>query len=68
MDIVIKMANVTMEMLYKEIKSLKKEVETVKSALIPEEKVSSKELAAIRATEREMLSGKEKSLKQVFGC
>ncbi|MFA4854983.1 MAG: hypothetical protein WC634_00140 [archaeon] len=62
------MANVTMEMLYKEIKSLRKEVETVKSVLISEEKVSAKELAAIRATEKEMLAGKEKPFKEIFGC
>ena len=58
---------VTMDLLYKEILSLKKEVETVKSVLISEEKVSAKELAEIKAAKKEMLSGKEKSMKDVFG-
>lgn len=59
---------VTMDLLYKEIMSLKKEIETVKSALIPEEKVLAKELAEIKNTKNEMLSGKEKSMKNIFGC
>ena len=57
---------VTMDLLYKEILSLKKEVETVKSVLISNEKVSAKELAEIKAVKKEMLFGKEKSMKDVF--
>ncbi|MFA6268777.1 MAG: hypothetical protein WCW13_01445 [archaeon] len=58
---------VTMDLLYKEILSLKKEVETVKRVLISDEKVSAKELAEIKLIKKEMLSGKEKSMKEVFG-
>jgi hypothetical protein len=60
------MAAVTMELIYKELKDLKNEVETVKYALIPEEKVSAKELAQIRKIKKEMEAGKEKSFKQIF--
>ena len=59
-------STVTMEMLYKELKSLQKEVELVKYAVIPEEKISTKELAKIRKTKKEMLAGKEFTLKEVF--
>lgn len=55
-----------MELLYKELKDLKNEVETVRYALIPEEKVSAKELAQIRKIKKEMEAGKEKSFKEIF--
>ena len=58
--------SITMETLYKEIKSLRKDIDTVKHALIPEEKVSAKELAEIRKTKKEMEAGKEKSFEEVF--
>ncbi len=58
--------SITMETLYREIRDLKKEVETVKHALIPEEKVSAKELGEIRKTRKEMKAGKEKSFEEVF--
>jgi len=57
---------ITIETLYREIRDLKKEVETVKHALIPEEKVSAKEIIGIRKTRKEMEAGKEKSLEEVF--
>ena len=59
-------ATITIETLYKEIKDLKKDVETMKHALIPEEKVSAKELAEIRKARKEMESGKEKGFEEVF--
>lgn len=59
---------VTMAQVYKELLSLKKDIAVVKSVLISEEKVSAKELAEIKAAKKEMLSGKEKSMKAVFGC
>jgi hypothetical protein len=62
------MGDVTMDLLYKELLSLKKDVAVVKSVLISEEKVSTKELAEIESTKKEMVSGKEKSMKAVFGC
>ncbi|HLD59201.1 MAG TPA: hypothetical protein VI977_06250 [archaeon] len=57
---------VTMETIYKELKSLKNDLEIVKSALIPEEKVSAKELGEIRKIKKEMQAGKEKSFNEIF--
>jgi len=57
---------ITMETLYREIKDLKKDVETMKHALIPEENVSAEELAEIRKTRKEMEAGKEKGFEEVF--
>ena len=59
---------VTMAQVYKELLSLRKDIAVVKSVLISEEKVSAKELAEIKAAKKEMLLGKEKSMKAVFGC
>ncbi len=59
-------ASITMEILYREIKDLRKDIETVKHALISEEKLSAKELAEIRKTRKEMEAGKEKSFEEVF--
>jgi len=58
---------ITMAQIYKELLSLKKDVAVVKSVLISDEKVSKKELAEIKSVKKEMLSGKEKSMKDVFG-
>ena len=55
-----------METIYKELKSLKNDLEIVKSALIPEEKVSAKELGEIRKIKKEMQAGKEKSFNEIF--
>lgn len=61
------MANgITMETIYKELKTLRKDIETVKHAIIPDEKVSAKELAELRKTRKEMESGKEKPFREVF--
>lgn len=59
-------AAVSMETIYRELQTLRKDVEAVKYALIPEETVSSKELDEIRKIKKEMESGKEKSFKSVF--
>ncbi len=58
--------SITMETLYREIRSLRKDMDTVKHALIPEEKVSAKELGEIRKTRKEMKAGKEKGFEEVF--
>lgn len=58
--------SITMETLYREIRSLRKDIDAVKHALIPEEKVSAKELGEIRKTRKEMEVGKEKSFEEVF--
>lgn len=57
----------TIKMMQKEIQDLRSELEIVKQALIDEEKISDKELAAIRSIKAEMKSGKQKSFHQVFG-
>jgi HAMP domain-containing protein len=56
-----------METIYRELLSLRKDVEAVKLALIPEEKVPEKELAELGQTRKEMESGKEKPFRAVFG-
>ena len=58
--------SITLETLYREIKDLRKDIETVKHALIPEEKLSAKELGEIRKTRKEMEAGKEKGFEEVF--
>ncbi len=58
---------VTLKSIYREIKSLKKDVEAVKYAVIPEERVSSKELRELKRIKKEMDAGREKSFKEVFG-
>lgn len=60
------MSEVTMEAIYKELQILKNDIETVKYALIPEEKISENELKEIKKIRKEMESGKEKSFKEVF--
>ncbi len=62
----VKMQNVSLKTVYNELKSLKREIEIVKYAVIPEEKLSEKELKSIRKTQKEMESGKEKSFVEVF--
>jgi hypothetical protein len=57
---------VTMEKLYKEVKSLKDEVETMRFALMPEVKISKKEKAELNKIEKEMASGKKMSFNEVF--
>ena len=59
-------SSVTMKTIYDELKVLKKDIETVKYALIPEEKISAKELKEVRKIKREMQAGNEKSFKDVF--
>ena len=60
------MANVTIETVYKELMLLKKEIETVKYALIPEEQLSARELREIRQAKKEMESGREKNFEDIF--
>ena len=53
---------VTMKTIYKELRELRNDVETVKHALIPTEKISAKELTKIRKIKREMEKGKRTRL------
>ena len=57
---------ITIEQLYHELKALKEDMEIVKHVLIPEEKISAKELEEIRNIKKEMESGKEKRFDEVF--
>ena len=61
-----RMTTVTIDTVYKELMFLKKEIEIVKYALIPEEQLSAGELKEIRQAKKEMESGKEKSFKDIF--
>ncbi|MEK6972441.1 MAG: hypothetical protein AABW72_00135 [archaeon] len=60
------MAEITLTQVYNELKVLQKEIEIMRFALIPEEKIDAKELARLKKTMAEMESGKEKSFKEVF--
>lgn len=62
------MANVSINAVYRELKSLRKEIHTVKCALIPEEKISAKELREIRKIKKDMEAGEETSFEDAFSC
>lgn len=57
---------VTLEILYKEIKTLRKEVEVVRNALIPEEEISDEERAELHEIRKEVKSGKKFRLDEVL--
>ncbi|MFH1587892.1 MAG: hypothetical protein ABIA76_00965 [Candidatus Diapherotrites archaeon] len=61
------MTTATLNAVYRELQFLRREIEIVKHALIPEEKISAKELNEIRKIRNEMESGKEKTLKEIIG-
>ena len=48
---------ISMEMVYEELKELKKEISVIRYILIPEEKISSEEIEEIRDIEKEMEKG-----------
>ncbi len=58
---------VSLASIYREIKTLRRDVESVKDAIIPEERVSQKEMNELRKILKEMESGREKSFKEIFG-
>ncbi len=58
---------VSLRSIYTEIKSRRKDVEAVKEAIIPEERVSFKEMKELRKIAKEMEAGREKSFKEIFG-
>ncbi|MBI5553308.1 MAG: hypothetical protein HY917_01055 [Candidatus Diapherotrites archaeon] len=60
------MSNASITAVYEELKSLRKEVELVRNALIPEEEISQKEMREIRQTLKEMKAGKEKTFQEIF--
>jgi hypothetical protein len=60
------METVTMQKLYSEVKALKGDIEYMKRILVPEEKISLKELKELEKAKVEALSGKTFSLEEVF--
>ena len=52
------MSEVTLELIHKEISSLKREIEELKSFLIPEEEISKEDIALLEKIDREMNEGK----------
>ena len=66
------MANITLDVLYKELKENQKEMKQMhlelrelRGALIPEEEISDEERKELHATLAEMKSGKEKNWRDV---
>lgn len=62
------MTNVTLNLLYHEMKLMREEIHELKSVLIPEEEISEAERIELRATVKEMQSGKEKDWREVAGA
>jgi len=60
-------SNSKLELIFRELKELRKDVNKMKLAIIPEEKISVRERKEIRQILREMQAGKEKSFDEVFG-
>jgi len=60
-------AHVTLDMLYAELVSVHRDVETLKSAVIPVEKIGASERRELEAISKEMAAGKKHSFKEVFG-
>ena len=59
--------NVTLDMIYNELKSLKKELTKVEYAVIPVEKLSKKELEEHKEDLKEALKGERVSYKKLEG-
>jgi hypothetical protein len=59
------METVTLDMLYLELKKIRKKVDIVEHAVIPTEKLSAAELASHKADLKEALSGERVSLKDL---
>lgn len=60
-------ANVTLEMIYKELKSIRKELTMVEHAVIPVEKLSTVELGAHRKDLEEALKGERTDFRNIKG-
>ena len=58
---------VSMKMVYDELTELRKDVSVIKYSLIPEEKVSSEEMAEILMIEKEMGMGRRFKLDDILG-
>ena len=58
---------VSMKMVYDELKELRKDVSVIRYSLIPEERVSSEEMAEILMIEKEMEMGRRFKLDDILG-
>ncbi|NIA12007.1 MAG: hypothetical protein GWP10_20375 [Nitrospiraceae bacterium] len=58
---------VSMKMVYDELKELRKDVSVIRYSLIPDEKVSSEEMAEILMIEKEMEMGRRFKLDDILG-
>ncbi len=57
---------VSLNTIYSEIKLLRREMETLRSALIPEEKISSQEIEELHQIKAEMKKGEKIRLRDAF--
>jgi len=60
------MEEISLEMIYSELKELKKEMELVRNILIPEEEVDDRELKEIIKIEKEMKNGERIPLEDIL--
>ena len=60
------MTDVSLEMVYRELKDLKKDIELIKFALVPEEMLNEEEVQEILQIEEEMKQGERIKLDDVF--
>ncbi len=59
------MGSVSLEKVYARLTNLEKEIRIVRAAIIPEEKISKKELKEIERIDREMQKGEKISLDEL---
>jgi uncharacterized coiled-coil DUF342 family protein len=60
------MTDVSLEMVYRELKDLKKDIELIKLALVPEEMLNEEEVQEILQIEEEMKQGERIRLEDVL--
>ena len=60
------MSEVSLDAVYSEIQELKKEITLIKRALIPEEKISAREMEELGRIKRKMEAGERKKLEDVL--
>jgi len=60
------MEEISLGMIYSELKELKKEIELVRNILIPEEELDDRELEEIIKIEKEMKKGEKISIEDVL--
>ena len=58
---------ISMKMIYDELKELRKDMSVIRYSLIPEEKVSSEEMEEILIIEKEMERGRRFKLDDILG-